>query len=1594
MTYCLEPSSNDWPWHEASLPWLQLPWYDPQDVALEIAIYYDGAYLRKEGLAGAGVLMFLLTQDGWKFGGATSEQLPATASGAYDAELQAALIALKVLHDQLKVCAFHHPEMPPPCCNLCFDNASVGWQSAGFWKSATSTPAVSSLRSLVRLVEQRYGVQVQHHHVPGHGGDPGNEAADVLAGAAARGSPIGTWSSFLQTMSRRQYALWAQWFWFLFQTTYNQWEGHFLRLPPRPCTLPSDVTLPAGLQGRAEELVEDTGLLRLRLATANVLSLKGDPNPDCAAQGLQGVTRQQYILQQMHDAGIQIFALQETRLRSRHHLRDSHYTLTHSIATDRGHFGMLLGFNRALPWGTAADGTPVYFTEEAYKIIVREPRLIIACVRLGDFCAVVIGVHAPHSGASLEEITAFWTRIDTLIPHRYASWGKIVLADANANVGAEPSTSVGPWQAGPLSDKTQGFTDFLARQHLFAPATFEEYHVGEGGTWRHPSGTFHRLDYVSVALQWPFRSCTSWVSSDIDISLSKEDHRVAVVEITLDWRPARPRKSATIKRDIADVDWYKLAAFTACPVAPDVDVHQHASLVQERLLATFAKPRVRRGPTPLKKSMSEETWALVQQKKYWRQQCFDGERAQRLLTLRACFAVLRQESYVGGLKEDFFTCCRALQKEQDLWVATARSHFGYYSRLVVKAMRRDDRAFFEALLGDAAECLHPTQAKKLWSVVRRSLPKFRDRRLHPDPHRIDGLDLELQPHFRDLEVGNEMMPEELQTLCMQRQDDACRVPTDFEPADLPSLVEIENVLRAVAPQKGTGYDEIPSDLAHCAPVQLASAYFPLFLKSTTWEVEPFSAKGGVLAPIPKVPNAVTAANYRGILLLPTFSKCFHALLRKQLISVVEHKRPPGQLGGFPRQEVGFGQQYVATVLRVMGAAGHSTGVLYVDLSTAFHKLVRELIVGVTDEQAAASVLHALADRDLPTHPLQRRLLLQPILERLGARPSLVRLLADIHADTWFRLKNDQHARLTRTARGTRPGSPLADIIFHLAMLDAMNDLQSWLASQPPLTCLQHEMDLVLHPIAWSDDLAIPVASKTAAGLAALAAFDDDDQAIARLSHADRSALEQQLQEVTHGWFDRFQARGCQVCDGDELQDLWLQCLGEVPADDQDAAGICFLEWGRNVLPEELAHLIDGEAEGLIDCAFADLANYMDATNRALRRDRLAQRLRHLRERADGDVPHRAGPEPPPSCAATRTGSAPGIGGDPVPRLYGQHAAWFDRLRAVKWDDLPAGSLVNEIPFYKQLTPRPKILICHLFSGRRRHGDFHYWMTEWGHRRGIDVVVLSADIAVSSHYGNLSPGAEAHAALEECYNLGAVGATLCGPPCETFSEARHNAPVAPDPADDLPRPRWPRPLRSRDRIAGLEHLTMREMRQLQTGSFFMFSMLLVMARHICTGGLFVMEHPGPPSQEERASAWSTAWALLLRAHPDAALHVLSQWQWGAESVKPTGFLTLRLPRFLASMLSRRSEQASFPKVEAIGVGDDGKFRTAALKEYSTDLCRVLSGAISDELDAALRRNQIKLIANIPDALQAWIGEAHTDATVIRSGTTFLPDYQGR
>ena len=407
--------------------------------------------------------------------------------------------------------------------------------------------------------------------------------------------------------------------------------------------------------------------------------------------------------------------------------------------------------------------------------------------------------------------------------------------------------------------------------------------------------------------------------------------------------------------------------------------------------------------------------------------------------------------------------------------------------------------------------------------------------------------------------------------------------------------------------------------------------------------------------------------------------------------------------------------------------------------------------------------------------------------------------------------------------------------------------------------------------------------------------------------------------------------------------------------------------------------MDGEVEYILDDLFAEVVGLLPRPSAEAKLAFLKAKQRRLEaECGQPDVPHRP----------VRRGNANAIERrttvQQIPHAYESQAVWLADLGCVRWHQMP---IEARVPVLVDEQGRKTIIVAHLFSGRRRSGDLHHQLHRWSEQSGIGVRVLSLDTAVSQYYGDLDHRSHAWAMLERLYNAGWIACTLLGTPCETFSEARFQ------PAP--PGHRWPRPLRSAERIYGLADLSTRELRQAGVGSLFYLQGLQVLAHHICQGGYYISEHPAPPLELERPTVWRAPLTRLLRQHPDVALHVIGQWEWHADAVKPTGLLSLRMPRLIRSMRSVPNLKVVKPKTVTIGTDHTGRFKTAGLKEYPEKLSEAFARALTDKLTEDLRGGSWRQVLGAEDCTDLWRWvERTTEAGMAESVLTrWLPDYQG-
>ena len=470
-----------------------------------------------------------------------------------------------------------------------------------------------------------------------------------------------------------------------------------------------------------------------------------------------------------------------------------------------------------------------------------------------------------------------------------------------------------------------------------------------------------------------------------------------------------------------------------------------------------------------------------------------------------------------------------------------------------------------------------------------------------------------------------------------------------------------------------------------------------------------------------------------------------------------------------------------------------------------------------------------------------------------------------------------------------------------------------------------------------------------------------------------------LAAATYRWFEDFRHANFQFSETEHPQDRWIDILCKLPTEFESWTARVFILWGRHVLPDIIAELVDGEAESFLDAEYAELAAEFDEYWQEARLRRIDRQIETAQQEQPAPLPHR--PVRPPQ-KDSKPRSVPQL---EVPRLFAEQEKWQADLGNVRWKDLPQDPLTPIIP---GLEPRPSFLVVHLFAGRRRDHDIHSWLESWARRRNFALTILSLDTAISPVLGNLDQRSDTWAQLQEAYLSGFVSATISGHPCETFSSARWT-----EPPPELQHQRWPRPLRTALQLFGLDHRRMRELRQTQAGSAFFLQTLWTLACHLVFGGIYIEEHPGLPRQPHHPSIWKSALMNIFRQHPDVHFHEIAQWRFGAASVKPTGLLTLRMPYFIRDLFTHADPCPTRPTSAAIGVDEAGLFKTAIHKEYPRRLSAGLAQAIASQLQRQHCARLVRESCALPPPLLAWIKDVAANCAAIRSEAIWLPDYQG-
>ena len=297
-------------WQLDSLAWIRTEWFACDRRVDAIRIYYDGSYLPQDQSLGFAAAAFVRVSQDWFFAGALSgKEHSGNNQGSYRAEVLASTLAAKLMYDLCKIEAEAFKCIPS--CELVFDSLTVGRQSEGKWKAAKAIEECHFIRSIMRLCENRFGVDIQHEFCPSHKGEPGNELADQLAHSAALGYPLQNWTPFFEVVHQSGFVQAMEWTWILFSPLPGVHVGSDrLTFPEKPTSAPTVKVMP--LNGTTTSRPTMTVQVCLQLATCNVLTLQtGVRSEETRQAGVVGPARQDWILATLDEHAISVFALQD-----------------------------------------------------------------------------------------------------------------------------------------------------------------------------------------------------------------------------------------------------------------------------------------------------------------------------------------------------------------------------------------------------------------------------------------------------------------------------------------------------------------------------------------------------------------------------------------------------------------------------------------------------------------------------------------------------------------------------------------------------------------------------------------------------------------------------------------------------------------------------------------------------------------------------------------------------------------------------------------------------------------------------------------------------------------------------------------------------------------------------------------------------------------------------------------------------------------------------------------------------------------------------------------------------------------------------------
>ena len=183
-------------------------------------------------------------------------------------------------------------------------------------------------------------------------------------------------------------------------------------------------------------------------------------------------------------------------------------------------------------------------------------------------------------------------------------------------------------------------------------------------------------------------------------------------------------------------------------------------------------------------------------------------------------------------------------------------------------------------------------------------------------------------------------------------------------------------------------------------------------------------------------------NYRDVMLAEGDGKFDSSLLRRDVMTAVSHMVPDSQVGSGPHGgATDVGHLMTRAIFSLAGAALGSVAILYLDVVRAFAS-VRRRIALPGDIEGEEHWLRWLLQCGFSADDASEIILAACSFINwadAGAHPHAIAMLQAAHTRSWFSIEG--LAQVYRYSKGAAAGTPLADLVYVIAMMFVLKELE-------------------------------------------------------------------------------------------------------------------------------------------------------------------------------------------------------------------------------------------------------------------------------------------------------------------------------------------------------------------------------------------------------------------------------------------------------------------------------------------------------------------------------------------------------------------------